>query len=250
MPLALPRAPLPWILAAAGLLGLGMPSPRPAAAKPKGCPKNMVSVQGRYCIDRYEASVVEVLKGGKTRNHSPFLPIAGKKVKAVSKKGVKPQAYISRDQAEDACRNAGKRLCTDEEWVTACKGKRPTTFPYGDDRKAGYCNDGGFSSFNHYYGEGGEEAPLAAYTWSNMNDSRLNQVKGTLALTGAHKRCKSSYGTFDMVGNLHEWTSAKAGTFRGGYYLDTRENGDGCEYKTTAHKPRYHDYSTGFRCCK
>jgi len=247
---SLPRAPLTWILAAVGLLALGLPSPRPAAAKGKGCPKNMVSVQGRYCIDRYEASTVEILAGGKTRSHSPFTPVTARKVKAVSKRGVKPQAYISRDQAEEACQNAGKRLCTDEEWISACKGKHPTTFPYGDERKPRYCNDGGVSSFNHYYGEEGAEAPLSAYTWVNMNDSRLNQLKGTLADTGAYKRCKSSYGAFDMVGNLHEWTAAKNGTFRGGYYLDTAQNGDGCDYKTTAHAPRYHDYSTGFRCCK
>ncbi|MCC6556437.1 MAG: SUMF1/EgtB/PvdO family nonheme iron enzyme [Polyangiaceae bacterium] len=249
-PSLLPRTPSFWIVAAAGLLILGLPSPRGAAAKPKGCPKGMAPVQGRYCIDRYEASTVEILGKGKTRPHSPYLPVDGLKVKAVSKGGVKPQAYISRDQAEEACKNAGKRLCTDEEWVTACKGKRPTTFPYGDDRKAGACNDAGVSSFNHYYGDGGAEPPQAQYTWDNMNDSRLNQMKGTLAPTGRFKKCKSSYGTYDMVGNLHEWTSAPGGTFRGGYYLDTALNGDGCEYKTTAHVASYHDYSTGFRCCK
>ena len=75
-------------------------------------------------------------------------------------------------------------------------------------------------------------------------------MKGTLAKSGAHKKCRSSYGVFDMVGNLHEWTASKTGTFRGGYYLDTHQNGDGCDYKTTAHNARYHDYSTGFRCCQ
>jgi hypothetical protein len=256
----LPRTP--WIAAAVGLLVLGLPDPTLASAKAKGCPKGMASVQGRYCIDKYEAGLVEVLAGGRTRPRSPYLPVDGSegtanadprptsKLKAVSKKGITPQAYISRDQAEAACKNAGKRLCSDEEWVTACKGKRPTTFPYGDDRKGGYCNDGGVSSFNHYYGDGGIEPPEAAYTWANMNDDRLNQMKGTLAATGRFKRCKSSYGAYDMVGNLHEWTSAPAGTFRGGYYLDTTQNGDGCDYKTTAHVATYHDYSTGFRCCK
>ena len=53
-----------------------------------------------------------------------------------------------------------------------------------------------------------------------------------------------------MVGNLHEWTSATNATFRGGYYLDTKINGEGCNYKTTAHGAKYRDYSTGFRCCK
>ncbi len=35
-----------------------------------------------------------------------------------------------------------------------------------------------------------------------------------------------------------------------GYYQDAHKNGEGCKYVTTAHAPTYHDYSTGFRCCK
>jgi formylglycine-generating enzyme required for sulfatase activity len=211
----------------------------------------MVSIRGKFCIDRYEASTVELLDRGKTRKHSPFKPVAGLRVKAVSKKGAIPQAHISRDQAEEACQNAGKRLCTDEEWVTTCKGKRPTMYPYGDEYKAGYCNDKGVSSFNHYYGPaGGGEPSQDAYAWENMNDARLNQMTGTLSPAGTFKRCRSGFQVYDLVGNLHEWTAAPSGTFRGGYYLDTHQNGDGCDYKTTAHSPKYYDYSTGFRCCK
>ena len=221
-----------------------------AAAKFKGCPAGMSAILGRYCIDKFEASTVELLPGGKTRAHSPYDPVEGLKVKAVSRKGVKPQAYISRDQAEAACENAGKRLCTDEEWLTACKGKKPTQWPYGDERKDGACNDAGVSSFNHYYGASGAEPEKSAYTWANMNDPRLNQLQGSLAPTGKFKKCRNGFDVHDMVGNLHEWTAARSGTFRGGYYLDTHINGEGCEYKTTAHDAKYHDYSTGFRCCK
>lgn len=211
----------------------------------------MASVLGKYCIDRFEASVVEILDGHRTRHHSPYDGVDHVNVKAVSKRGVKPQAYISRDQAEAACDNAGKRLCSDDEWITACKGKHPTLFPYGDDRKDGYCNDTGVSSFNHYYGPGTGDPPAqAAYSWANMNDPRLNQLEGTLAATGHFKKCRSGFDVYDMVGNLHEWTATKSGTFRGGYYLDTHLNGDGCDYRTTAHAANYHDYSTGFRCCK
>jgi hypothetical protein len=32
--------------------------------------------------------------------------------------------------------------------------------------------------------------------------------------------------------------------------MDTFQNGEGCEYRTTAHRRDYHDYSTGFRCCR
>lgn len=248
--------PIPLAAGAAVFLALTLPGADEASAKGKpaakrrGCPAGMALVLGKFCIDKYEASTEEVLSGGKTRRHSPYAPVDGLKVKAVSKRGVTPQAYISRNEAEEACHNAGKRLCTDDEWLTACKGKKPTAWPYGEDHKDGYCNDAGVSSFNHYYGAGGNEPDKSAYTWANMNDPRLNQFKGGLAPTGKFKKCKNGFGVYDMVGNLHEWTASTAGTFRGGYYLDTHINGEGCDYKTTAHDAKYHDYSTGFRCCK
>ena len=41
----------------------------------------------------------------------------------------------------------------------------------------------------------------------------------------------------------------KAGTFRGGYYVEAKMNGHGCDYVTTRHDAIYWDYSIGFRCC-
>jgi formylglycine-generating enzyme required for sulfatase activity len=80
-----------------------------------------------------------------------------------------------------------------------------------------------------------------------MNDPRANQQANTVEPTGAAASCTNDYGVHDMVGNVHEWTDD--GSFRGGYYLDTKLNGEGCDYRTTAHAPSYYDYSTGFRCC-
>ena len=251
---------------AAGILALAMPGPGREwdegpelvrSAEAGDCPDGMASIGGAFCIDRYEAATATVASPRKgkrapkvTGNHSPFEPIEGAHVMAVSKKGRTPQGYISRNEAEEACLNAGKRLCTDDEWLTACKGKSPTLYPYGEEHVAGRCNDSGISSFNLLFGPGNNEPPeQSAYTRENMNDPRLNKMKGTVAKTGAFAKCKNAYKVFDMVGNLHEWTADPKGTFRGGFYLDTSINGKGCEYRTGAHDAKYHDYSTGFRCC-
>jgi formylglycine-generating enzyme required for sulfatase activity len=96
-------------------------------------------------------------------------------------------------------------------------------------------------------------ASVTPSVWTQLNDPRLGQVEGALARTGSHEACVNGFGVFDMVGNVHEWVktdpSLPHGTFAGGYYLDTALNGDGCNYRTTAHAHDYHDYSTGFRCC-
>ena len=219
-----------------------------AEARDTRCPQGMAYVDATatthaYCIDRWEASVVEVTADGE-KPFSPYESVFGHKVKAVTKQGVVPQAYISRNEAHDACKASKKRLCTEDEWVRACEGKQPTTFPYGDERKAGYCNDHGRPPLATLYAGSPD-----AHSYEPMNDPRLNQLPGTVAKTGQFNHCKSSWGAFDMVGNVHEWVEDPAGTFRGGYYLDTSINGEGCNYKTVAHDAAYHDYSTGFRCC-
>ena len=157
-----------------------------------------------------------------------------------------PQGYISKNEAEAACKAARKRLCTGDEWQFACRGKKPTTFPYGDERKDGYCNDSGRAPISALHPELGD----AVYSSREaLNDPRINKAPNTVAPTGSFAKCKNGFGVFDMVGNLHEWIEDRDGTFRGGYYMDTSLNGEGCSYQTTAHDFRYHDYSTGFRCC-
>jgi hypothetical protein len=110
----------------------------------RGCPSEMTLVEGRFCIDRWEAYTVEIGDDGQEHKHSPYEPVDGKTVRAKSAAGHVPQAYISRDEAEQACKHARKRLCTDDEWITACKGKKPTAFPYGDEWQPRRCNDQGF----------------------------------------------------------------------------------------------------------
>jgi formylglycine-generating enzyme required for sulfatase activity len=198
---------------------------------------------GSFCVDRWEASLVERTASGE-EPFSPYSTPEGHEVRAVSKPGVVPQGYVSRDQAIRACAASGKRLCTEAEWTSACRGDPPHAFPYGDARVKGVCNEAGISPLLVLY-----PAEPERYRDGPMNDPRLNQQPKTLAHTGEYARCTNSFGVFDMVGNLHEWVMSSRPTFRGGYYQDTHRNGDGCAYRTTAHAAAYHDYSTGFRCC-
>ncbi len=212
------------------------------------CPPDMASVDDRFCVDRYEASLMEVLPNGEERAFSPYSTVNGATVRAVSMGHVVPQAYISGTEAEAACQRSGKRLCKPVEWQTACMGPSKTTFGYGNTREPHRCNDHGRSAMGALYGMG-RPGDRAFWSMDKMNNPELNQVPGTLAKTGDHDGCTNEYGVYDMVGNLHEWVEDPNGTFRGGYYLDTQQNGDGCSYKTMAHEIWYHDYSTGFRCC-
>jgi sulfatase modifying factor 1 len=236
---------------------VGVPSGQHAVAETalsakSPCPRDMVLVNGAYCIDAYEASLVRVLPDG-TEESWPYyqsLP-AGTVVRAVSRPGVYPQGHVSGLQARAACARSSKRLCKPAEWTAACMGPEKTVFPYGNTRRPGTCNDNGRSAMRFFNPEL-DGKPEHRWMWGhggNMNDPRLNQLAGTLTRTGERSDCTNVYGVFDMVGNLHEWVDDPNGTFQGGYYLDTHLNGDGCHYRTTAHPISHYDYSTGFRCC-
>ena len=216
------------------------------------CPSDMVMIGHSYCVDVYEASLMQVMPDGSERVWPYFdvLP-EGVVTRAVSQAGVYPQGYISGYQAAAACERSGKRLCKPDEWKNACMGPKKTIFPYGNERQVGRCNDNGRSSM-HFFNAELDDKPEHRWMWGyggNMVDPRLNQLDGTLTRTGERAECTNEYGVFDMVGNLHEWVDDPDGTFQGGYYLDTHLNGDGCYYRTTAHPMSHLDYSTGFRCC-
>jgi sulfatase modifying factor 1 len=226
--------------------------PAPTRASAYVCPSDMVMIGRSYCVDIYEASVMQVLPDGSEKPW-PFYQVIPRGVvtRAVSEPGVFPQGYISGLQARASCERSGKRLCKTDEWRNACMGPKKTTFPYGSRRETGRCNDNGRSAMR-FFNPGLDDKPEHRWMWGqggNMNDPRLNQLEGTLARTGERTGCTNEYGVFDMVGNLHEWVDDPEGTFQGGYYLDTHLNGDGCYYRTTAHPLSHNDYSTGFRCC-
>jgi hypothetical protein len=205
----------------------------------------MVEVGGAFCVDRYEAAL-EAWDGTAWVEASPFLTVDGRRVRAVSRPGIVPQGYVSGDEAEAACAEAGKRLCTSEEWLGACQGPAALTWPYGDEHDPEACNDAyprGHPVVDFFGTSEGVWDP------EHMNDPGINQQPDTVDPTGANPGCVSAWGALDLHGNLHEWVADADGTFRGGFYADASINGDGCLYRTVAHGRGYHDYSTGFRCC-
>jgi sulfatase modifying factor 1 len=219
--------------------------------RPPGTPcfENQVLIDGRFCIDKYEAHLVEIDERGDEHPHSPYEMVGTRLVVARVAADVVPQAYISQRQARDACESAGKRLCKPDEYVRACRGPNKNDFyPYGGQQKrAGLCNEGKGSFVALAFGQ-----DFSKLTYDNFNDPKLDQMPGGLARTGAFPECISPEGVYDMVGNLHEWVDEESGghgRFRGGWYGDAQNNGPGCLYVTSAHEPTYHDYSTGFRCC-
>jgi formylglycine-generating enzyme len=241
-----------------------------------GCPPEMVAIRGQFCIDRYEASLVDAHE----RALSPYYPPAhdelvhvlsvfrrvtpnGRRApplplppdysveaafepRARALPAVVPSGYMSGNMARRACENAGKRLCKPEEWIIACKGQRATKFPYGDSYAEGVCN---------VFRESHPAALLHGDASKNHLDPRLNLIEGQsgplLRKTGATPACRSDWGqdaAFDMVGNLDEWVDDANGAFQGGFYA--RATREGCEARIAVHPPQYFDYSLGVRCCK
>jgi formylglycine-generating enzyme required for sulfatase activity len=235
--------------------GSARPDPEDSAADDTGelsetaeegpCPSGMVPLDDTVCIDAHEATL-EVRVDGAWAAASPYATVDGREVRASVGPGRVPQAYLSGDEADAACVAAGKRLCSSEEWLAACRGPEQWAFPYGTDHVEGACNDdyAGGHPVCDYFG-----TCNGVFDADHMNDPGINQQAGTVAPGGSYAGCVGPLGAFDLHGNLHEWVADAEGSFRGGFYADAATNGAGCAYVTTAHDRSYHDNSTGFRCC-
>jgi len=197
-----------------------------------------------FCIDRYEASLAMVGAGGALSPWSPYVSPTSETVRALSVAYATPQGYVSQIVASSACAESGKRLCTDAEWLRACRGPSMWTYPWGDTALPGACNDArDVHPLVEYYGT------TDPWIWSHLDQPCLNQLPATLKRTGSLGACEAFEGAMDMMGNLLEWTSDPNGTLRGGSYIDTQINGPGCLNAVTAHNTSHADFSTGFRCC-
>jgi hypothetical protein len=156
---------------------------------------------GRFgiCIDAFEAS-------------------RGPADEAESLQGELPWVIVTLIEAQAACVNAGKRLCTLEEWREACGGPNGLEFPYGDTYDPNACNGA---------------------TGAILETGQLTDCMGGLA------------GLFDMSGNAHEWVGdcTSGSCYEAGGSYENGEPNLRCT-STFQQGTDWADPSTGFRCCR
>ena len=95
-----------------------------------------------------------------------------------------------------ACAEAGKRLCDDDEWLRACRGSSTTTYPYGNTRQPGVCNDDRDHPAIEFFGT------AADWIWSELGNACISQIPNSVDTTGENEGCVSEDGVHDMMGNV------------------------------------------------
>jgi len=205
---------------------------------PLDCPSGMVPVEDSFCIDAYEASRPDATEVSAGTDNSM----------ATSRPDVIPWQVPadSNGLAEAACEAAGKRLCTETEWRTACRGPADTEYAYGDVYEPATCN--GIDTFCDC-----DEGPCAGHDpcpYAGCFHDCSADTAFRLFPTGSARfaGCTNAYGVFDMNGNVWEHVLDGDDTrIRGGAFncSDSRDY-QRCDYVPTSWKPS----AKGFRCCQ
>jgi formylglycine-generating enzyme required for sulfatase activity len=133
--------------------------------------------------------------------------------------------------AEQFCSYAGGRLCTEDEWLRACRGTDNRPFPYGQSFDLSVCNSS--SATSKLEGRGRGTVPV----------SSLSECEGGLP------------GLYDMAGNVAEWLADCKGTyckFRGGGHWsnDPIEYFAACLGVCAGNQRSLQSNTVGIRCCQ
>lgn len=195
-----------------------------------------IGTRPAFCVDRFEASPSEAgVVGNADQSGGGPRGDGSTTFAAESKRFRKPVREVSWYQANAGCQNAGKRLCTADEWVTACRGNDDLTFPYGDEFFAGRCNG---------YAAGRDDTVESGAMFEGVLDANGNTVAGG---------CVTQHGAYDMSGNVWEWNASLflEDTRRGLAGGSFRSNGVGlrCVINDNHENPVVADDAYGFRCC-
>ncbi|MDP3698223.1 MAG: SUMF1/EgtB/PvdO family nonheme iron enzyme [Nanoarchaeota archaeon] len=251
------------------------------------CPPEMASINNKYCIDKWEDSIYDknnpsaqaslfypaktsqadlfynYWKNGWKGNQPPNsnyaqMPSQGAETSngfvplAKSQPNVIPNMYVSKEIAEQACASAGKRLCTEDEWVRACKGPSITQYPYGNDYVAGKCNTNQAGKYPPSIVGWDKVMPANQFDPSDPRNGKAAVDIGGVKETGSFSECSNAHGVYDMVGNLAEVVSTPSSSgnslFKGSAFMRSGDNLN-CNDNIGAHAATYTDYSLGFRCC-
>lgn len=134
-----------------------------------------------YYIDKYPVTTIQFARFLAETGHRP--PLDWKEGKLPEKKLLHPVTMVTWYDARDFCDWAGKRLPSEAEWEKAARGYDNRRWPWG----------------NH------------------MDPSKLNTYYhvGATSVVTKYESGASSYGVFDMAGNVSEWTDSDFAPYDG-----------------------------------
>ncbi len=215
------------------------------------CPEGTRLVHGihyeyvqRYCTDYRAGSCLSFLPGIVAREGwAKPVSVCMDRFEWPNREGAHPEVMAKFVEAEAACKNIGKRLCSEAEWEVACEGPDQKPWSYGWKREDTACNNA-----KPY-------KPISEAKLSSLNDDvRWEETKRAYQAdpSGSHPRCASVFGVDDLVGNVEEWVTtsrpewAYPSSLKGGFWS---KPGSGCRGTNDSHGPQFRFYEIGFRCC-
>jgi len=143
------------------------------------CPSDMAYVPGQrpFCIDKYEAYLASgtVSNGACSSGSQAEVDAGATTAVAGSAAGQTPLVSLNWCAAKKACQNAGKHLCSNEEWFKAANYK------------------------------GSKWSLTGEETSETMSCNTASECGGAACLTGASPGCVTQEGAYDMIGNVWEW---------------------------------------------
>ena len=143
-------------------------------------PSHKATVSGFY-IDKYPVTNAEYAKFIVATKHRP--PLDWKDGEIPEKKLLHPVTMVSWYDARDYCGWVGKRLPSEAEWEKAARGTDGRRWPWGNAMDP--------AKLNTYYNVG-------------STTTVMSYPEGV-----------STYGVFDMAGNVSEWTDSNFAPYEG-----------------------------------